>query len=151
MLASCSAPAFFDPTKVNNYLLADGGVWANNPSLAAVIDAQYRLGIDVNDIRILSLGTGQSKIAYGTDENKDWGLVKGWEGVEFINFILSLQAQSTQNYLQLMLGDNQLVRLDFESDKPLPLDDITTLNDLISRADRTFTHASTNLKKYFNI
>ena len=40
VLASCSAPVFFNPTRVDNYLLADGGVWANNPALAAVIDAK---------------------------------------------------------------------------------------------------------------
>ncbi len=93
VLASCSAPAFFDPVKVDKYLLADGGVWANNPALAAVIDAQYRLGIDVKDIRILSLGTGHSRTAYGTDGKKDWGLLTGWKNVEFISFLLSLQAQ----------------------------------------------------------
>lgn len=151
VLASCSAPAFFDPTKVENYLLADGGVWANNPALAAVIDAQYRLGIDIKDIRILSLGTGHSRIAYGTAEKKEWGLLTGWKNLEFISFLLSLQAQSTQNYLQLMLGQDQLIRLDFESDNPLPMDDVDGLDDLISRADRTFTHESMELMKFFNI
>ncbi len=150
VLASCSAPAFFDPVKIDNYLLADGGVWANNPALAAVIDAQYRLNVDVKDIRILSLGTGQSRTAYGTKENKSWGLLTGWKNLEFINFILSLQAQSTQNYLQLMLGKDQLIRLSFESDNPLPMDDATVLDDLISRADRIFTHRSAELVKFFN-
>lgn len=151
VLASCSAPAFFDPAKVDNYLLADGGVWANNPALAAVIDAQYRLGIEIKDIRILSLGTGQSKTAYGTDKNRDWGLLTGWKNLEFISFLLSLQAQSTQNYLQLMLSEDRLIRLNFESDNPLPMDDATVLDDLISRADRTFTHESTELMRFFNI
>lgn len=151
VLASCSAPVFFDPAKVDNYLLADGGVWANNPALAAVIDAQYRLDVDMKDIRILSIGTGQSKTAYGTNDNKDWGLLTGWKNLEFISFLLSLQAQSIQNYLQLMLKDDQLIRLNFESDNPLPLDDVSVLGDLISRADRTFTHETAKLKKFFNI
>ncbi len=151
VLASCSAPAFFDPAKVDNYLLADGGVWANNPALAAVIDAQYRLDVDMKDIRILSIGTGQSKTAYGTNDNKDWGLLTGWKNLEFISFLLSLQAQSTQNYLQLMLGKDQLIRLDYESDNPLPMDDASVLDDLISRADRTFTHESAELMGFFNI
>ena len=151
VLASCSAPAFFNPTKVDNYLLADGGVWANNPALAAVIDAQYRLNVDIKNIRILSIGTGQSKTAYGTDENKSWGLLRGWKNLEFISFLLSLQAQSTQNYLQLMLAKDQLIRLDFKSDNPLPMDDTTILDDLVSRADRIFTHKSAELMKFFNI
>lgn len=151
VLASCSAPTFFDPVKVDNYLLSDGGIWANNPALAAVIDAQYRLGFDLKNIRVLSLGTGQSRTAYGTDKQKEWGLLNGWKGKEFISFLLSLQAQSTQNYLQLMLGKEQLLRLDFESDNPLPMDDVSIIDDLISRADRTFTHNTVELKKFFNI
>lgn len=31
ILASCSAPTYFDPHKLGHYLLADGGLWANMP------------------------------------------------------------------------------------------------------------------------
>ena len=50
-----------------------------------------------------------------------------------------------------MLGRNQLIRLDFETDNPLPMDDVSVLGDLISHADRTFTHESEELMKFFNI
>jgi patatin-like phospholipase/acyl hydrolase len=151
VLASCAAPTYFDPAKVNEYLLADGGLWVNNPSLAAVIDAQRRLNIDLSDINILSLGTGHAKISYGVNTNRKWGLLRAWKGPEFINFLMSLQAQSTHNYLQLMLDKEQMLRLNFESDLPLPLDDITAVDDLISRADRVFTHQSPEIRKFFNI
>lgn len=149
VFASCSAPAFFDPVKVDNYLIADGGVWANNPALAAVIDAIYRLKVNINDIQILSLGTGHSRTSYGTKINKNWGLITGWKNLEFITFLLSLQAQSTHNYLQLLLSNDQLVRLDFESTKPIPLDDASIMDDLVSRADRTFTHECSRVEKFF--
>lgn len=151
VLASCSAPTFFDPSKVGEYLLADGGLWANNPSLAAFIDAQRRLNIDQADIRILSLGTGHSKTCYGVKANKKWGLLNGWKGKEFISFMLSLQAQSTHNYLQLMLKEDQLLRLDFESNDPLSLDDCSAINDLISDAARTFHHNSSKIRDFLNI
>ncbi|HAB40022.1 MAG TPA: patatin [Rhodobacteraceae bacterium] len=150
LLASCSAPAFFDPTQVGRYLLADGGVWANNPALAAVIDARYRLNVALEDIRVLSLGTGESITAYGTKKRKRWGLITGWKGVDFIGFLLSLQAQSTQNYLKLMLDKEQLLRLNFKSDQPLPLDDVDLTDDLISKADLAFTRESEPLKMFFN-
>jgi predicted acylesterase/phospholipase RssA len=148
ILASCSAPTFFDPTKVDQYLLSDGGLWANNPSLAAVIDAQRRLGIDLSAIRILSLGTGNAKTTYGVKPDKKWGLLRGWKGPEFINFIMSLQTQSTHNYLQLLLKGDQFIRLDFESDIPLPLDDCSAIDDLLSRADRLFTHRSAEIRRF---
>ena len=43
VLASCSAPLYFDPAKVSNYLLSDGGLWANNPSRAAITEARGKL------------------------------------------------------------------------------------------------------------
>jgi len=150
VLASCAAPTYFDPVRVKEYLLADGGLWANNPSLSAVIDAQHRLGIALSDIRVLSLGTGQARSSYSVS-NRVWGLMRGWEGSEFLNFLLSLQAQSTHNYLQLMLNEEQLLRLNFESDHPLPLDDCSAVEDLISRADRVFTHNTEKIKKFFDI
>jgi uncharacterized protein len=151
VLASCSAPTYFDPTTVNEYLLADGGLWANNPSLAAVIDAQKRLGIKIEDVRVLSIGTGHSRTCYGVTEDRKWGFVNGWKGPEFIDFLMSLQAQSTHNYLQLLLSDSQFIRLNFESDCPLPLDDCSAIRDLISNADRVFTHNSQRISTFLNI
>src|SRR5690606_29874150 len=131
--------------------LADGGLWANNPALAAVIDAQYRLGQPLTNLKVLSIGTGLSRPSYGTQVNgKGWGLLNGWRNKEFIGFLMSLQGQSTQNYLQLMLGENQLLRLSFDSEVPLPLDDHRQIDDLMSRADREFTHKSDVIRRFLN-
>ncbi len=148
VLASCAAPTYFDPCKLNEYLLADGGLWANNPALAAVIDAQKRLGVAQDDIQILTIGTGYSKIMYGTKASRKWGLINGWKHKEFISFILSLQSQSALNYLSLMLHPGQIKRVDFESDLPLLLDDVSILDDLISKADQKFTHESTSIRAF---
>lgn len=150
VLASCSAPTYFDPSRVGEYLIADGGLWANNPSLTAVIDAQRRLNVSLNNIRILSLGTGHAKTCYGVNRDRNWGLLNGWKGKEFISFLMSLQAQTTNNYLQLMLRPDQILRLDFESDCALPLDDCSALDDLVSNADRMFTHHSTKIRDFFS-
>ncbi|MBU3928003.1 MAG: patatin-like phospholipase family protein [Bacteroidetes bacterium] len=148
VLASCSAPTYFNPMKFKEYLLADGGLWANNPALAAVIDAQHRLNINLSDIRILSIGTGLAKTCYGVDVDKKWGLLNGWRGKEFISFMMSLQSQSTHNYLQLMMQNGQLLRLNFESELPLALDDCSAIDDLISRADRLFTYNSSEIRDF---
>jgi uncharacterized protein len=148
VVASCSAPTYFDPEKVDQYLLSDGGLWANNPSLAAVIDARYRLNIDFDTIRILSLGAGTAKTAYGVSTNRKWGLLRGWKGPEFINFLMSLQAQATHNYLQLLLKKEQILRLNFETDLPLPLDDCSAVDDLMSRADKAYTYNSSAIKDF---
>ena len=60
ILASCHRTTYFDPIVVNKYLLADGGVWANCPTMVAIIDARQRLGVALDDIQVLSIGTGVS-------------------------------------------------------------------------------------------
>ncbi|MBU1057601.1 MAG: patatin-like phospholipase family protein [Proteobacteria bacterium] len=148
VLASCSAPTYFDPHKLDHYLLADGGLWANNPALTAVIDAQKRLGVNQDDIQILTIGTGHSKTMYGTDMSRSWGLATGWKQKEFINFILSLQSQSAMNYLRLQLRLEQIKRIDFETDLPLPMDDVSTIDDLLTKADHDFTHHSEAIREF---
>lgn len=149
VMASCSAPTFFNPTKVDNYLLSDGGLWANNPSLVAFIDAQRRLGVDKKDIKILTIGTGHSKKHFGTNAKKKWGFMTGWKRLELINFIMSLQSQAVSNYLNLSLDASQILRIDFDTDLRLPLDDYKIINDLISTADKEFTYNSEKIKDFF--
>ena len=57
-LATSAAPTYFRPLEHNGYTLVDGGVWANNPAMLAVIEALICFGIDRDQIDLLSLGCG---------------------------------------------------------------------------------------------
>jgi hypothetical protein len=151
VLASCSAPIYFTPEKTQEYLLADGGLWANNPTLAAVMDAKRRLGVDIKNIRVLSIGTGHQKTSYGVNPDRMWGLMTGWKREAFVNFIFSLQSKTTENYLGFLLDKSQILRINFDSDKDLPLDDSSEIDNLISRADTEFAYRSAEIKKFFAI
>ncbi len=150
VLASCSAPTYFNPHKLGENLLSDGSLWANNPALAAVIDAKRRLKVKFEDIQVLSIGTGSSKIEYGTNPFRKWGFMNGWKLGKFIDLVLSLQSQSAMNYLGLMLQPEQIKRIDLDSDIPLSLDDVSQICPLISKADKKFTHESAKIKTFIN-
>lgn len=148
VLASCSAPSYFAPTRVGPYQLGDGGLWANNPSLVAVTEALTRLGVERSAIRLLSVGTGIGKNYYPlSNSDKKWGFLTGWGISKFISMLLNLQAATASNVTQLILDKHQSVRVNFESDLPLSHDDVGTLDDLISRADRDFTHNSAAIRQ----
>ena len=156
ILASCAAPTYFDPLKVGDYLLADGGVWANCPALVAAIDAKKRLGIDLDDIQILSIGTGTSKQYYPQSKSllkslTGWGFATKWGRGKFIDMILNLQSQTANNMLGLALRPDQLLRINFESDIPLSLADPNAYSDLVSRADRDFTHYAEPIRDFLSI
>jgi uncharacterized protein len=78
--ATSAAPTFFPPLHLSresrNYALVDGGVYVNNPSMAAYAEARTLYGSSTQ-FMIVSVGTGnrQDRIAYRSA--KRWGLL-GW-------------------------------------------------------------------------
>jgi len=150
VIASCSAPTYFDPTRIGNTLLADGGLWANSPALAAVIEARQTLDITLENIRVLSLGTGHSPTGYGLIEQKHWGFINGWRGTEFIDFLMFLQTRSTHNYLEMLLDKKQFFRLTFESETPLHLDDCSIMKDLETKAGEVFRENREKIRLFLN-
>lgn len=76
--AAAAAPTYFEPVKLqkqntHDYLaLIDGGIFANNPALAALIEA-YKYYPKVKEFVLVSLGTGQMTRCYTFEKVKHWG------------------------------------------------------------------------------
>lgn len=80
--ATSAAPTYFETARVNAhddtdyYPLIDGGVFANNPTMCAWVDAvRHYPGYD--DYLVVSLGTGQYTSSFPYIKARDWGLI-GW-------------------------------------------------------------------------
>ena len=140
-----STHSFFDPELVKPYLLSDGGLWANNPSLVAYIEATGKFCIPANRVRLLSIGTGISKKYYSISYPPKRGLL-GWRPQKLVSMILNLQSVSAENMVGLTLQPEQYLRVNFFSDIPLPLDDSKCVSDLLSRADLAFAYNSQKIK-----
>jgi patatin-like phospholipase/acyl hydrolase len=86
--ATSAAPTYFEPAKVeaegpvDYYALVDGGVFANNPTMCAYVEARKILearGVDFpteTDLLVVSLGTGQLTDRIRYDEAAGWGLLE---------------------------------------------------------------------------
>ena len=134
ILASCAAPTFFAPKSLNNALLADGGLWANNPSTIALTEALSTFGKNAQEVRMLSIGTGHSVNMY--HNRRGWGFITGWGGAKLTSYVMSLQSQASANMTKRLLGENYL-RINPEIDF-WELDTLTQLANLKSLAERDF-------------
>ena len=74
--ATSAAPTFFEPKKIMKpmgYAMIDGGVFANNPAMCALVEAK-KIFPGETDFLVVSLGTGKMTRAILFEEAKDWGL-----------------------------------------------------------------------------
>lgn len=78
--ATSAAPTFFPPLHLaqgsEDYALVDGGVFVNNPAMAAYAEARH-LYPDSPQFVIVSVGTGDRQDSISYAQAKEWGLL-GW-------------------------------------------------------------------------
>lgn len=104
ILASCSAPVYFDPARIGDGLICDGGLWANNPALVGYTDAINNFKQSHESIKIVSIGTGKPAKFYSPASK--WGLLTGWHGRKIIDFAMLCQSQYAENCLKLIMPNN---------------------------------------------
>jgi len=76
LLASCSAPTYFEPYNIHEDYYIDGGMATNNVSMCAVADA-VKMGVSLNSIKVLNIAclsrwSYEFKNAKGLQGLKDW-------------------------------------------------------------------------------
>jgi uncharacterized protein len=112
-LATAAAPVYFDPYSSEYIDLqgntkqfknkVDGGVFANNPTLLGIIEAQVALYQKIENLRVLSLGTGYQKFSDGSHRNR-WGITY-WINAKrkrIIELFMQAQSQQVEHLVQLL-------------------------------------------------
>ncbi|AKG22549.1 patatin-like phospholipase family protein [Calothrix sp. 336/3] len=114
-MATSAAPTYFEPYKVPTtdrtdngyYSLVDGGVFANNPTSLAIMEAiinskqKHKETLALNEILVISLGTGSLTRKYPYEQAKEWGLL-GWIA-PLINIIMDAASESVACQLEQLL------------------------------------------------
>ncbi|WP_101845916.1 CBASS cGAMP-activated phospholipase [Halobacillus sp. Marseille-P3879] len=156
ILSSCSAPVYFPPNNVSQqYLTIDGGLWANNPSIAAITEAIKSFQIKMDDMKVLSFGTGRQKVDFSLSKNKYWGL-RHWMPLKFpslktkpklLDLALHLSSESVSYQSQLLLGDRYL-RIDDDLDREVPFDDIHCMEELIELGESVYKNNKNEIIRF---
>ena len=78
--ATSAAPTFFPtaPLQIDaqQCWLIDGGVIANNPTLCAIAEARRRYQASIDQMRVLSIGTGHRTRALNGKASQRWGAIQ---------------------------------------------------------------------------
>lgn len=120
-LATSAAPSYFQSHKQGGYTLVDGGVWANNPSMLAVIEALTAFDIERDQIDVLSIGCGDDHYVVTETQVAMGGL---WHWKNIMEAAMRLQSLAATNQARLLLGSPSVVRMDAPTFKPrLSMDD----------------------------
>ncbi len=133
-LSTSAAPTYFPSYGV----FIDGGVIANNPSMAAVAQAldvrnqPSERATTLNDIKLLSLGTGAS-LQYIDGQDHDWG------DAQWIKPILNVMMDGSvgvADFQCAQLLGNRYCRVEpiFPANKSFPMDDVSKVVDLMDLA-----------------
>lgn len=149
ILASTAAPSIFDPVRIGEFLYADGGLWANDPTLPAVFLLKDE-GIKFEDMRILSIGTGYHQTLYTEAQNSrlGWGIIGRWEGAKLLSLTGKLQNSEASNYLDILLKSENYYRVNFELEKGIELDDPSQVEQLVEEG-RWFVAKQSNSLEMF--
>ena len=118
--------------------MVDGGLWANNPSIAALTEAVSAFEKSVDHLRVLSIGSGHVRNMFA--KRRRWGLLTGWGSEKLVFYTLMLQSQASTAMAKLLLKHRYL-RLNPEV-TIWELNDTKHLDTTRALADRDFTDNS---------
>jgi hypothetical protein len=120
---SSAAPTYFEPalvedlgTKANqttqSLALIDGGVFANDPSLAAYVEASKMGWLKPGDtLTVLSLGTGSASRKIPYNEAKNWGAL-GWmnplNDVPLVSIFMQGQSSTASYQANVLLNHGKI-------------------------------------------
>jgi patatin-like phospholipase/acyl hydrolase len=108
-MATTAAPTYFRAVRVGESPLIDGGVWANNPSVLAIGEARSMLGVSLEKMRVLNIGT-MAPFTNHPDRLANAGLW-GWK-TKAVEVILDASSRGGIGTAMHLVGFDNFVRLD---------------------------------------
>jgi patatin-like phospholipase/acyl hydrolase len=137
--ATSAAPSYFPiSTDIDNIRMVDGGVWANNPAMVGLFEAIAVLGVPLEQVRIMSVGTTEELKESPQRLNKYGGLAF-WAKTA-TELIMQAQSVGINMQMQLLLKDH------FDRISPTVPDGLFGLDKM--NLDQLFAYASSQSRIY---
>jgi len=136
-LATAAAPTYFSSAVVKNLVSSasffDGGVWANCPAMAAIVEAVCYLGVPLDRIDVLSIGTTEEPFTVKRMAQAGWAR---W-GKTLVDLLMNAQVDSSVKHAQLLIGEPRFLRVNTVTTPGMyVLDGSKEIEDLIALGNR---------------
>jgi len=134
-MATTAAPTYFPAFSLpgDHVRLVDGGVWANSPSMAGVVEAVSMFGQPLERIRLLSLGTTVAA-AYRPRKLDRGGLIQWVRSPNVVQVLMAGQGQGAFTACEHLLGRGHAFRLNPPAPESLVKLDAADSRDLLAAA-----------------
>jgi hypothetical protein len=112
-LATAAAPTFFTAAKIANMVAEssyfDGGVWANSPAMAAIIEAVCFLRIPLERLDVLSIGTTEEPFTCRKQTRA--GTIAWLWKKRILDLLMHVQQESSLKLARHLVGDPRFLRV----------------------------------------
>ena len=145
-MATAAAPTYLPGVALDGTRLVDGGVWANNPAMVALVEAVGPCSIGLDAISVFSLGT-TSEVRHRSRRLDRGGLLPWARSISDV--LLHAQSISANNQVHHLITSERLLRLN-----PVVPPDVLALDnvdaeELIGRASHESRRAAPDFSARF--
>lgn len=151
IMASCAAPTFFAPVRPTGgeRSYVDGGIWANSPSLMAVVWAYTYAQAPLRDIRLVSIGNGKFPEGAIADEFSRLRPVSREMISSLFDMMFATQNDMAEAVLEKLIDRLNMLQLDTELKEIISLDDAgLALRVLPAEAEGVARNRFNELKRF---
>lgn len=141
-VSTAAAPSYFQNHEIEaGRYLVDGGVWANNPSVNAAIEARSLLDWE-GEIKMLSLSCGSSSVKFSRNPGHLRILVSLFPKVRspIVELLMRAQDEASSGGAALLLGHTResprFFRIEPDSVGNIKLDDVGKIDTLTKEGER---------------
>lgn len=112
LMSSAAAPFYFDAYDIvedSKHSYVDGGLWANNPTLLAILYAITELDVPISRIRVLSIGTATKSEGMDANIFNKIATFRPQKIMSVINAIFNASEDFSYQYASRILGEKNIV------------------------------------------
>ena len=141
-MASSAAPTYFPAVRPvgEERSYVDGGMWANNPSLVAILSAHAKLGIAFDEMRLVSLGNGEFPSGAIAQRYNQQRPIRSFTTV--LDLMFSAQTTAADDFAESLLGAENVIRLNQSLPEVIALDDVERARAMLPPLAEGFARAA---------